>query len=152
MRTLLAAACLATALTPAFGADRWQAVLPALGKGAATCFDPDIPGDVYCAALLCDRHTLSFGVMGYDKGEAGPAMDALIDIDGVAETRRMESRMLAGVLLQILTPISPSDALYQRLISGKRLRISMGSPVRTFEYTLDGADDVLPPVSTACER
>ena len=152
MKTLLAAACLATALTPAFGADRWQAVMPALGKGAATCFDPDIPGDVYCAALLCDRHTLSFGVMGYDKGEAGPAMDAIIDIDGVAETRRMESRMLAGVLLQILTPVSASDALYQRLISGKRLRISMGSPVRTFEYTLDGAAQTFPPVAAACKQ
>lgn len=126
--------------------------MPALGSGAATCFDPDIPGDVFCGALLCDRFVLSFGVMGYDQGDAGPPLYAVIEVDGIAETRRMESRLLAGVLLQILTPISASDKLYLRLISGKKLRIAMGAPLQVFEYTLDGAGEIFPDVAAACQR
>ena len=161
MRTLLAAACLATALTPAFGADRWQAVMPALGNGAATCFDPEVPADQVCGALLCHKFVLNFGIMQMDDAEprvpmdtsdSAPPMDALIDIDGVVETRRMRSQHLAGVLLLVLTPISSSDELFKRLVTGKRLRISMGSPTQDFEFTLDGAAEAFPSVVAACQR
>lgn len=150
MKAVLAAAAIALAGPAAFAQATWQPVMPALGIGSATCFDPDEPAGIVCGALLCDRSALSFGFMGLEMGQAPSLRVGTIEVDGVPAERQMHSRLLAGVLLQVLTPITPVDPLYRRLASGNKVRITVGDPLKSYDFDLDGAATEFPRVADAC--